>query len=224
MSTTALILQHGWWGPPGILADWCAARGIAYDIHDAGAGAPLPALNGQAFVVSLGSPHNPDDEHLPEVAAEVAFIEEALRRNVPVLGLCFGAQMLAKVLGGTIAPAPAPELGWHAVQTADPAVVPAGPWLQWHFDAFTLPPGAQQLAASDAGVQAFAHGSHLGVQFHPESTIEIVRTWAQADTERLRAFGIEDGEALLERGRRHAGAALTAAFDLFDAFWERARR
>jgi GMP synthase-like glutamine amidotransferase len=153
----------------------------------------------------------------------VAFIGEAVRRDVPVLGLCFGGQMLAKVLGGTIERAPAPELGWYAIETVDPAVVPAGPWLQWHFDAFTLPPGAEQLAVSDAGVQAFAHGPHLGVQFHPESTIEIVRRWAQADRERLRALGIDDGEALLERGRKHAEEAKAAAFELFDAFWERAR-
>jgi GMP synthase-like glutamine amidotransferase len=223
VSRTALILQHGDLGPPAILAEWCAARGIAFEVHHAQSRAPLPELNGQAFVASLGSPHNPDEEHVDQVAAEVAFIGEAVRRDVPVLGLCFGGQMLAKVLGGTIERAPAPELGWYAVETANPAVVPAGPWLQWHFDAFTLPPGAEQLAVSDAGVQAFAHGPHLGVQFHPESTIEIVRRWAQADRERLRALGIDDGEALLERGRKHAEEAKAAAFELFDAFWERAR-
>lgn len=152
MSRTALILQHGDSGPPAILAEWCAARAIAFEVHHAQSRAPLPELNGQAFVASLGSPHNPDEEHVDQVAAEVAFIGEA-----------------------------APELGWYAVETVDPAVVPAGPWLQWHFDAFTLPPGAEQLAVSDAGVQAFAHGPHLGEE------------------------------------------AKAAAFELFDAFWERAR-
>ena len=70
---------------------------------------------------------------------------------------------------------------------------------------------------------AFIHGRHLGVQFHPESTIEIVRSWARSDRDRVRALGIGDGEALLERGRRHATAAVGAAFDLFDAFWRRTR-
>ena len=224
MTATALILQHGDLGPPALLGDWAAARGIAFEIHQARSGAQLPAPNGQAFVASLGSRHNPDDEHVEEVAAEFAFIAEAVRRDIPVLGLCFGGQMLAKVLGGTIERAPTPELGWYTVQSADPAVVPEGPWLQWHFDAFTLPAGADELARSDAGLQAFAHGRHLGVQFHPESTIAIARRWAQADRERLLALGIDDGEALLERGRRYAEAAVTAAFALFDAFWERARR
>jgi GMP synthase-like glutamine amidotransferase len=222
MSGTALILQHGETAPPGLLARWCVARGVPYAIHHAGSG-PLPALDGQPFVASLGSKHNPDDAHVGEVAAERAFLTDALARDVPVLGLCFGGQMLSSVLGGMIDDAPEPELGWHAVQTEDDDVVPGGPWLQWHFHRFSVPAGAQALATSPVGPQAFAHGRHLGVQFHPESTIEIVTAWARADRERLAALGIDDGETRLERGRRHAEAAAAAAFDLFDAFWQRTR-
>jgi GMP synthase-like glutamine amidotransferase len=218
-----LVLQHGDWGPPGLLGAWAQARGIALEVHHAKSGAPLPELNGQAFVASLGSPHNPTDTAIAEVADELAFLEEAVAREVPVLGLCFGGQALAAVLGAAIERAPEPELGWHPVASAAPDVVPEGPWLQWHFDRFTLPPGSEQLATSPAGVQAFAHGRHLGVQFHPESTIEIVAQWARADDERLAALGITDGERLLEQGREHADAAAAAAFDLFDAFWRRAR-
>jgi GMP synthase-like glutamine amidotransferase len=220
---TALILQHGDLGPPGVLGDWAAARGIELEIHRTQSGAPLPALNGQAFIASLGSPHNPADLHIPEVAAELAYVEQAIARDIPVLGLCFGGQMLAKALGGEIEKAPHPELGWHAIDSAAPEIVPPGPWLQWHFDRFTVPTGAELLATSAAGPQAFTHGRHLGVQFHPESTIEIVRSWARSDDERVRALGIGDGQALLERGRGHATAAVSAAFDLFDAFWRRTR-
>jgi GMP synthase-like glutamine amidotransferase len=224
MSTmpTALILQHGDWGPPGLLGAWAEARGIALDVHHAHRGAPLPQLNGQAFVASLGSPHNPDDTSVPEVARELELLQEAVARDIPVLGLCFGGQALASVLGGTIERAPEPELGWHAVETTAPDVVPPGPWLQWHFDRFTLPPGAEQLATSRAGVQAFTHGRHLGVQFHPESTIEIVAQWARVDDARLAGLPFEERERLLEQGRDHADAAAAAAFDLFDAFWRRA--
>ena len=77
-------------------------------------------------------------------------------------------------------------------------------------------------ARSPRALQAFTHGRHLGVQFHPESTIEIVQEWARLDGERLSTLGIEDGEALVESGRRHAAAARAAAFRLFDAFWRRA--
>jgi GMP synthase-like glutamine amidotransferase len=223
MSARALILQHGDWGPPGVLAEWADARGIGFDVHHAEHSGDLPPLNGQAFVASLGSPHNPSDIDVPQVQAEMAWLRQAIEHDVPVLGLCFGGQALAAALGGTIERAPQAELGWCAIRSRVPDEVPEGPWLQWHYDRFTLPPGAEQLAESDAGVQAFRHGRHLGVQFHPESTIEIVRLWALSDRDRLGALGIEDGEALLERGRHHAAAARDAAFRLFDAFWQRAR-
>jgi GMP synthase-like glutamine amidotransferase len=223
MSARALILQHGEWGPPGVLAEWAQARGIGFDVHHAEHSGDLPALNGQAFVASLGSPHNPSDLDVPQVRAEMTWLRQAIEHEVPVLGLCFGGQALAAALGGTIERAPQAELGWCSIRSRVPDEVPEGPWLQWHYDRFTLPPGAEQLAESDAGVQAFRHGRHLGVQFHPESTIEIVRLWAQSDRERLRALGIEDGLALLERGRQHAAAARAAAFRLFDVFWQRAR-
>ncbi|HEU4657403.1 MAG TPA: type 1 glutamine amidotransferase [Capillimicrobium sp.] len=221
MSTVGLVLQHGEWGPPGVLAEWAAARDIELRVHRAHLGEPLPELDGHAFLASLGSAHNPDDRHVAEVAAELRFVERAVDRGVPVLGLCFGGQMLARVLGGRIERAPRPELGWHAVRSVDPQVVPEGPWLQWHYHRFTLPPGAELLADSPVGVQAFAHGPHLGVQFHPESTIEIVAEWARLDAERIAGLGMDDGTALLEQGRHLADAARAAAFRLFDAFHRR---
>jgi GMP synthase-like glutamine amidotransferase len=216
-----VILQHGEWAPPGLLADWAQARGIGVDVHRADLGERLPSLDGLAFIASLGDYHNPDDRHVGYVDAERRFVEQAIERDVPVLGLCFGGQMLAAALGGRVVPAPRPELGWHTIESTDPAIS-EGPWLQWHYDGFTLPPGATRLASSPAGVQAFSHGIHLGVQFHPESTIEIVRGWAASQPEKLRELGIEDGVAMVESGRPHAGAAAEAAFGLFDAFAERA--
>lgn len=219
----ALILQHGEWGPPGLLGEWAAARGIPFDVHRADLGQPLPALDGNAFIASLGSTYSPADRnHVPEVAAELDFIARAVDRDVPVLGLCYGGQVLASALGGQIETAPEPELGWHPVSSAHPDRVPEGPWLQWHYHRFTLPAGAVELARSPRALQAFGHGPHLGVQFHPESTIEIVRGWARLDSERLRALGIGDGEALVESGRDHADGARRAAYELFDAFWSRA--
>ncbi|WP_081691236.1 type 1 glutamine amidotransferase [Conexibacter woesei] len=219
----ALFLQHGDWGPPGLLAEWADARGIAYDVHHAKHGAPLPELNGQLFIASLGSPHNPNDTDVPEVAAELGYLQDAVAQDIPVLGLCFGGQMLSSALGGTVETAPRREIAWHRIDSTDTEQIPEGPWLQWHFDRFTLPPGAQQLASSPAGVQAFAHGRHLGVQFHPESTIDIVMQWAHAEDARLEDLSVADREQLLEDGRDHADAAATAAFDLFDAFWRRAQ-
>lgn len=224
MTEPALILQHGDWGPPGLLADWLRQRAIPFEIHRTWLGREWPAVEGRAFVASLGSPHSPlDAEREPEVAQELELLRDCVVRDVPVLGLCFGGQMLATALGGTVEQCDRPEVGWHEVVTDDAEQIPAGPWLQWHYCRFTTPPDALQLARSASGPQAFRHGRHLGVQFHPESTIEIVRDWAVTDRERLDRLGLGDGEALLDAGNGHAAEAARAAFQLFDAFWIRAK-
>lgn len=220
----ALILQHGDWGPPALLADWLRQRAIPFEIHRTWLGRDWPAVEGRAFVASLGSPHSPlDAAREPEVARELELLRDCVARDVPLLGLCFGGQMVAAALGGTVEEAPRPEVGWHTVESDDAEQIPVGPWLQWHYCRFTVPPGATELARSAAGPQAFRHGRHLAVQFHPESTIEIVRAWALTDQERLDRLGLGDGGALLDSGAGHAAAASAAAFQLFDAFWERAR-
>lgn len=219
---TGLVLQHGDWGPPGLLGEWAGARGIRLEVHRTDLEERLPDLDGHAFLVSLGSKYSPLDRDVPEVAAELALLERAVAAELPVLGLCYGAQMLATALGGTVQRAPEPELGWHAVSSSAREFLEDGPWLQWHYDRFTLPPGAEELARSPRALQGFARGAHIGVQFHPESTIEIVSEWARLDADRLAEAGIPDGEALVESGRHHAEAARRSAFRLFDAFWERA--
>jgi GMP synthase-like glutamine amidotransferase len=218
----ALILQHGELGPPGILAEWAALRGIPVQIHRSDSGEPLPDVDGQQFVASLGSKYNPLDVDVPEVARELEFIHSVVAAGIPVLGLCYGGQMLAKVLGGEVEIAPEPEIGWSAVRTRAPELVAEGPWIQWHYARFTLPPGARLLAESPVALQAFSQGPHLGVQFHPESTLELALQWAHADTEQLRQRGM-DGVALVESGRKHAARAREAAYMLFDRFWETAR-
>jgi GMP synthase-like glutamine amidotransferase len=216
------VLQHGPLGPPAVLGRWLRERGIQAVVHHAGESGPLPAPDGFAFVASLGSAKNPrDDADDPLVADELQLLSACVERDVPVLGLCFGGQALATVLGGSVVRMPEPELGWRRVETAAPDVVAEGPWLQWHYEAFTTPPGAEELAWSETGPQAFRHGVHLGVQFHPESTAAIVAGWARHDRSRLPGR-LDDWLAHLEGEERHHGAAAArAALRLFDAFWAR---
>jgi GMP synthase-like glutamine amidotransferase len=214
----ALIRCHGPWGPPALLQEWLQERGIAYRVDETWHPGAATDPRDYAFVASLGSKHSPNDMHVPAVAAELALLERAVEHDVPVLGLCFGGQALAHVLGGTVEHAPRPELGWRVIETDDPELIPAGPWLEWHFERFTTPPGATELARTADAVQAFQHGLHVGVQFHPESTVEIVAGWAAKDAERLAALGIEDGAALLDAPAARHDAARAAAFELFDGF------
>ena len=220
----ALVIQHGPLGPPGILGEWMAERGIPMVVHRADQnGARWPDPRDHEFVAVLGSRFNPTDDE-PAVTETRAAVDRAIEHDVPVLGLCFGGQMLASALGAPIEDVPeGPELGWCTIETVVPDVVPAGPWLTWHWHRFHPPAGAEVLASSPTGTQAFRLGPHLGVQFHPESTIEIVAGWARADVERLQKVGVDDGVTLLEEGRAHAESAARNARTLFDGFLTGAR-
>jgi GMP synthase (glutamine-hydrolysing) len=215
-AAAALGLEHEADAPAGLLGDWAAARGIALEVV-ATAG-PLPDPAGRPFVVSLGSEASAfDDAGVPWLAAERALLDRALAAEVPILGICFGGQHLARALGGLVSPAPRPEVGWLEIETLAPAVVAPGPWLQWHRDAFTLPPGAELLARSAVCVQAFRRGPHLGVQFHPEVTPAIAEGWARDDpASTVRAD--TDLAAVRAGGEEHAADARLRAFALFDAF------
>ena len=152
-----------------------------------------PDVDGIDLVVPFGSVwsvHDPDLER--HVAAEQRFLRAADGAGVPVFGVCFGAQQLAAALGGAVQRLDAPEIGWHTVRTDAPEVVPAGPWMQFHFDHLTPPPGARVLAVTDACVQAFTVGPHTAVQFHPEVTPAIVDFWLDhGGAELAVAHGVE---------------------------------
>jgi GMP synthase-like glutamine amidotransferase len=218
-----LVRQHEEMTPPGLLVEWLEERGIPYEVHHSYKGEAVPDPSDYAFVASLGSPFGPNDTHEPGVVDELMLIGTAVENDVPVLGLCFGGEVLSTVLGGRVEHAPVPELGWREIETDDPGAIPAGPWLEWHYERFTTPPGAVEVARTKDAVQAFRIGPHLGVQFHPESTVEIVTHWADMDAENLGGLGIEDGRALLDVEPGIEEAAREGAFRLFDAFLQRAR-
>jgi GMP synthase-like glutamine amidotransferase len=216
-SPEGLILSHGADGPAGLLGEWLEERGVGFVVRDVSRDG-VPQLGSSAFLASLGAVQSAAAEDPPWVAEEVELIREAVEEDVPVLGLCFGGQALAAVLGGRVEPAPVPEFGWHEIETDVPELVPAGPWLVWHYERFATPPGARELARTAHAVHAFRLGPHLGVQFHPESTTDIVAGWARKDAARLAGLGIDDGEALLTAPPERHRAARDAAFRLFDAF------
>jgi GMP synthase-like glutamine amidotransferase len=216
----ALVLEHEPDAPAALLARWAAARGIA--LETVAAGDPIPDPAGRPFLVTLGSEASAYDDAVPWLAAERDALDRALDAAVPVLGICFGAQHLARALGGAVGPAATSEVGWMEVETLAPEIVPAGPWLQWHHDAFEVPPAAELLARSAACAQAFRLGPHLGVQFHPEVTAQVVRDWAGSYPESLERAGTSAAAVLADTDRLAAGAARDADA-LFDAFLASAR-
>jgi GMP synthase (glutamine-hydrolysing) len=216
-----LFLQHEPLGTPGVIGARAAELGIDVVAVRADEDARLPDAANFDLVVTLGSSESVTNA-VPWIARETETLRRAIARDVPVLGICFGGQMLAHALGAAIHPARVPEVGWFEIETTDPDLVPPGPWVQWHYDAFDVPNNAVEIARRRAGPQAFAHGPHLGLQFHPELTAEMMDRWVAAFADELTKAGV-DAARLLADTARHAEAAGQAARRLFDAFLARAR-
>ena len=184
-----LVLRHVRYESLGSLEGVFRGAGLGYeyvDLADDSARAFDPRT--LAGLVVLGGPMNVDetDEH-PHLATEVSWLRAAVADDLPILGLCLGAQLLAKSLGAAVRPNGVKEIGWYAIETTSAA---AGDRLfahfrsretvfQWHGDTFDLPPGAVQLARSEqCPQQAFRFGrAAYGLQFHLEVTANIVDEW-----------------------------------------------
>jgi GMP synthase-like glutamine amidotransferase len=214
----ALVIQHEEDAPGGHVSAWLAERGADEDVYPISADGSR-ALDPREYdlVVSLGSERSAYDDALPWVAREAALLLEAYEAGVPVLGICFGSQILARALGGEARRAQQSEIGWVQVHTDEPALVPEGPWFQWHHDTFTPPPGAALLAESPAAPQAYTLGRCLGVQFHPEVTVPIVEEWVALGGDQLVRHGI-DADRLMAETREREAENRSRAWRLMDAF------
>lgn len=210
-----LFVCHESDADPGYLGEAAAARGFSTRSCALWDGEALPEPTAYDLIVSLGSAEAAYDDAVPWLAAELDLLRRAVDAQVAVLGVCFGAQALARALGGSVHRAEVHEVGWVTVDTSAPGLVEPGPWFEWHFDTLTPPPGAATLARSPAGVQAFTVGRVIGVQFHPEVTPEIVAAWTVSSGQRVRAVGV-DPDRLVADTRAHAPRARAAAHRLFD--------
>lgn len=152
---------------------------------------------------------------------EIAQVRAADAAGVPVLGICFGGQVLAAAHGGSVERSAHAEIGWTDVHTVDGSVVPPGPWFQWHFDRWVTPPDAELLASNGTAPQAFALRRNLAVQFHPELTGASLLGWLEnGGYASARAAGFDPGMMLTETDRLEPEAAERAA-RLVDGFLDR---
>lgn len=209
---TALVVQHTASEPISRLGDWLVDAGVLLDARTPFDGSPLPdTLAGYAALVVLGGPMSAaDDEVAPWLPATRTLLRTGASAGLPVLGICLGAQLLAAALGGRVERgSEGPEIGPGLVAKRDVAAddrlfgpVPFTPdVVHWHWDQITaLPPGATLLASSTRYPhQAYRVGARAwGLQFHVETTPEMVRRWAAEDADALAAEGV-DVERLLGR-------------------------
>src|SRR6516162_4693673 len=189
-----------------------------YDSPDVTAVFPDPG--GYDAIVFFGAVWSVYDEDTigSWIGDEIAFARSAMDLGVPVLGICFGGQMLAAAVGGSVSRAPAPEIGWSMVDTSVPGLIDAGPWFQWHFDRFTVPAGVPVLARSALADQAFRVGRTLGLQFHPELTSSVLECWLDNGGAGQLAASQVDAGALLEQTRSLESVSALRAHELVRRF------
>lgn len=171
----AIALLHDAGDVAGCLPELFAEQGIDLELRCVDA--DLPAPGELELLLVLGSPESAYDHRVPWLAGELAWLKAVQARGVPTLGICFGSQLLARALGGEVYRNRQAEIGWTPIDTAPSEQALRGPWLNFHFDAFTPPPGATLLGATELAAQAFRHGRSLGVQFHPEIDTAMFDTW-----------------------------------------------
>jgi GMP synthase-like glutamine amidotransferase len=170
---------------------WAAKRGHALARTEVFRGAPFPGPHDYDWLMVMGGSQHAWEETLhPWLVGEKKEIARALAAGKPILGICFGAQLLAEALGGQVFTHRQKEIGWHPVRKTPEgesspllhAVPDRFLTFHWHSDHFRLPQDAVRLAASDCSEnQAFSHPAHpiLGLQFHPEYTREMVGHFAR---------------------------------------------
>ncbi len=196
----ALVIEHDESGPAAGVGERLAERGYQLDVFrvlddqtDPVCTKAYPDATSYDVLVVTGSPWSVTDTDSigSWIGREIEMVRTAHDAGVAVLGLCFGGQVLSTALGGEVRRVDTPEFGWHEVDTDLPDAIAPGPWFEWHYDGFTVPDGATEIARTAVSPQAFRIGRSVGTQFHPEITAEIVNLWISMDGRALRAHGVD---------------------------------
>ena len=187
------IFQHDPLQRPGYLLRYLEEVGIASHIIRPSEGDDVPR-SARLFsgVVFLGSDASVNDP-LSWIEQELHLTRDAVACDVPVLGHCFGGQLLARALGATVQKSPWPQIGWTRLRVTPAAQPLFGSNAQvlafnWHYETFAIPQGATRTLFGEYCLnKGFMHGRHLAFQGHLEVTEEIVRTWCAAHRDELAA-------------------------------------
>jgi GMP synthase (glutamine-hydrolysing) len=194
-----LVVLHQETSTTGRVGQILEAAGVGIDVRRPVIGDALPeTLDAHRGAIVFGGPPSANDAE-PHLTAEIRWMEVPLREDRPFLGICLGAQMLVKHLGGTVAPHPdgLVEVGYYPLEPTGAGRAFMRHWppvvYQWHREGFDLPRGASLLASGERFPnQAFRYGDRaFGVQFHAELTLAMLYRWTTRGHERLSLPGAQ---------------------------------
>ncbi|MEO1200761.1 MAG: glutamine amidotransferase [Pseudomonadota bacterium] len=230
-SRKILIVLHQETSTPGRVGHVLVDNGFALDVRRPRFGDPLPeTMDDHAGAVIFGGPMSAND---PDefIAREIDWTAVPLRERAPFLGICLGAQMLARQLGGTVAPCDqdSAEIGYYRIHpTEDGRRMIEWPErvYQWHREWFTLPSGATLLASGeDNKAQAFrSEATGFGIQFHPEVTTWMMNRWTVHAAHRLVLPGAQARKEHFEGRRLWDGDVKRWLHDFLDLWLASDRR
>lgn len=213
------FFQNSTSGGPGLIGDYVEERGwsvrqvVSFEQADSVAAAAIR----DDVVVFLGSPRSAFEMDEPWIAHEFHLMKRLLAWGTPVLGVCFGAQLMARVVGGEVRTMEQGFRGWHANDAVQDPVW-HGPWLRWHGDRIVLPSGIEPLATSEGIVQGFAHANAVGMQFHPEITPPMLRHWIEGASGSTAVAMMAEAERILNAD---FPAIRRRSFSLFEHVFDR---
>ncbi len=205
--------QHVSFEGPGSISQWARQKGHTLTGTELFKGSPLPQLTEVDFLILLGGPMSiHDTDQYPWLTREAAFVEKALKAEIPLLGICLGAQQIAHVLGSRVIQGEEKEIGWFHLERHMEAPgdfpLPSGPAFHWHGETFEIPEQAVPLAYSQAcRNQGFLYKKRVaGLQFHLESTRESVSALVEnAASELIPGRYIQNAETILREDAPYEG-------------------
>ena len=184
----------------------------------------FPNFNEYDLLVPMGAPYGAyeDDRIGNWLLPELEKLKQAHNDGIPILGICFGGQLMARALGGSVARAPKAEVGWIEIESDDKTLIPTGPWFAYHWDRWMTPKGATEIAKTDTANQAFVMGRTLALQFHPEVDPEVLEAWLSRESGcvEITGEGVDLDLLRKETLEQEIGSNKRAA-ELVDAFLRR---